>query len=145
MTDRPKLEADFLGTPTATPTLTSPAPRDVADALKIRTVTVYLPVQLHATVTDTARRRGITLTALTEEAFTDHGSNFRELVPTRPGAMPTRVPQRRRGVGGTIQMQLRLNGEQLQWLDEQVTRHGAPSRSALVTAVLDKHLSGATR
>ena len=41
---------------------------------------------------------------------------------------------------GPIQIQLRLDDRQHEWLDTQVQRHGAPSRSALVSAVLSRHL-----
>lgn len=141
-TTRPSLEADFLGDPTparsSAPTAASPG---AAADTRIRAVTVYLPIPLHAAVLDTTHRRGLSITALTYEAFTAHGANFHALTPTpQPGAMPTRTPQRRRGLG-TVQVQLRLSNEQVAWLDNHVASHGAPSRSALVTAVLSKHLN----
>lgn len=44
-----------------------------------------------------------------------------------------------RGQGG-VQVQLRLDQEQRGWLDEQVARLGAPSRSAMVASVYDAWL-----
>lgn len=107
----------------------------------IRNVAVYLPVALRDTLRDHARARGLTITQVVEAAFAEHGADYAELVGARaetPGTMPTRVSVRR--AGATIQVQLRLNGSQHEWLDEQVRRFDAPNRSALVTAVLVRHL-----
>lgn len=58
---------------------------------------------------------------------------------TGSGGMPTR--QRRvRGTAG-IQIQLRLDTNQRAWLDQKQHDVGAPSRSALVAAVLRLHLT----
>ena len=109
---------------------------------QVHNVAVYLPVALRDQVRERARQRGLTITDLVEEAFAQHGANYHELtVPPvhRPGSMPTRsVPRRGHG---TIQIQLRLDDRQHDWLDTQVQRHDAPSRSALVAAVLDRHLN----
>lgn len=143
MTTRAPLNADFFGD-TADPKPMTVGPRAAAPAEhggKVRAITVYLPIPLHSAVGDLTRRRGISTAALVEEAFGAHGANFHELTPSAPpGAMPTRTPQRRRGLG-TVQTQLRLTVEQIAWLDTQAKHHGAPSRSALVTAVLAKHLN----
>ncbi len=107
----------------------------------VHNVAVYLPVALRNEVRDRARQRGLTITDLVEEAFAQHGSNYHELTAQpvhRPGSMPTRANARRGH--GTIQIQLRLDDRQHEWLDTQVQRHGAPSRSALVSAVLSRHL-----
>ena len=107
----------------------------------VHNVAVYLPVALRNEVRERARQRGITITELVEEAFAQHGANYHELTakpPHPPGAMPPRAAARRGH--GTIQIQLRLDDRQHEWLDDQVTRHGAPNRSALVTAVLTRHL-----
>ena len=107
----------------------------------VHNVAVYLPVALRNEVRDRARQRGLTITDLVEEAFAQHGSNYHELTAQpvhRPGSMPTRAVARRGH--GTIQVQLRLDDRQHEWLDTQVQRHGAPSRSALVSAVLARHL-----
>ena len=108
---------------------------------KVHNVAVYLPVALRDQVRERARQRGLTITDLVEEAFAQHGANYHELTAApvhRPGSMPTRSSQRRGH--GTIQIQLRLDDRQHEWLDTQVERHGAPSRSALVSAVLSRHL-----
>ena len=64
---------------------------------------------------------GLTITDLVEEAFAQHGANYHELTAApvhRPGSMPTRSSQRRGH--GTIQIQLRLDDRQHEWLDAQV-------------------------
>ena len=107
----------------------------------VHNVAVYLPVALRNEVRERARQRGLTITDLVEEAFAQHGSNYHELTAQpvhRPGSMPSRANARRGH--GTIQIQLRLDDRQHEWLDTQVQRHGAPSRSALVSAVLSRHL-----
>ena len=114
---------------------------DTTPAGAVHNVAVYLPVALRNEVRDRARQRGLTITDLVEEAFAQHGSNYHELTAQpvhRPGSMPTRAAARRGH--GTIQIQLRLDDRQHEWLDDQVTCHGAPNRSALVTAVLTRHL-----
>lgn len=152
-TDRPNLAAAF--TPTrrraaATDTIPGPGiavtpstPRVVGGvAGDVHNVAVYLPVALRDLVRERAHQRGLSITELVEEAFAQHGANYYELnaAPVhRPGSMPTRSTPRRGH--GTIQIQLRLDDSQHQWLDGQVQRHGAPSRSALVTAALTRHLS----
>lgn len=111
---------------------------------QVHNVAVYLPVALRDQVRERARARNLTITDLVEEAFVQHGANYHHLTPTpthRPGSMPTRSSQRRGN--GTIQIQLRLDDRQHQWLDNQVERYGAPSRSALVAAVLSRHLGEA--
>lgn len=125
----------------AVSTQARPEIRVVASPGKVHNVAVYLPVALRNQVRDRARQRGLTITDLVEEAFAQHGSNYHELTAGpvhRPGSMPTRASQRRGG--GTIQIQLRLDDRQHEWLDAQVQRHDAPSRSALVSAVLSRHL-----
>ena len=52
--------------------------------------------------------------------------------------MPRRAP-RKRGEAG-IQIQLRLDGVQVAWLDEKVAEFDAPSRSALVSTVFKLHI-----
>ena len=114
---------------------------DTTSVGTVHNVAVYLPVALRNEVRQRARQRGITITELVEEAFAQHGANYYELTAKpapRPGAMPPRAAARRGH--GTIQIQLRLDDRQHEWLDTQVTRHGAPNRSALVTAVLTRHL-----
>jgi len=154
MSERPSLAGAFrpaarrtqpaaatAGTDSAVTTEERPEVRVVAEAGKVHNVAVYLPVALRNQVRDRARQRGLTITDLVEEAFAQHGANYHELTAApvhRPGSMPTRSSQRRGH--GTIQIQLRLDDRQHEWLDAQVERHGAPSRSALVSALLSRHL-----
>ncbi len=151
-TDRPSLAGAFKPAVRRQAGATvSPAAQATADpsvyvaglppAGRVHNVAVYLPVSLRGQVRERARARGLSITDLVEEAFAQHGSNWHELAAPpahRPGSMPARsVPRRGHG---TIQIQLRLDDRQHQWLDTQVERHDAPSRSALVAAVLSRHL-----
>jgi len=52
--------------------------------------------------------------------------------------MPIRA--RRHHPDPGVQVQIRLDGRQVTWLDEQAERLGAPSRTALVAALLRAHL-----
>ena len=65
-----------------------------------------------------------------------------DAAPPASAGMPTRTARRQPEPG--VQVQLRLDGHQLHWLDAQVTRLHAPSRTALVLALLRVHL-GAPR
>lgn len=144
MSQRPSLAGAFRpasSRPTAVVHDSTPDIRIATTPGTVHNVAVYLPVALRNEVRDRARQRGLTITDLVEEAFAQHGSNYNELTAQpvhRPGSMPTRASARRGH--GTIQIQLRLDDRQHQWLDTQVQRHGAPSRSALVSAVLSRHL-----
>ena len=84
------------------------------------------------------RRRDITLTELVLDAFEAHGSDWNSLTTTTQTSGPPRRA-RRRGKD-TTQVQLRLDAAQERWLQEQVNTGHAPSRSALVTAVLTRYL-----
>ena len=144
MSQRPSLAGAFRPAaprPSAVVLENAPEIRIEATPGTVHNVAVYLPVALRNEVRDRARQRGLTITDLVEEAFAQHGSNYHELTAQpvhRPGSMPTRAVGRRGH--GTIQTQLRLDDRQHEWLDTQVQRHGAPSRSALVSAVLSRHL-----
>jgi Ohr subfamily peroxiredoxin len=65
-----------------------------------------------------------------------------EAAPPASVGMPTRAARRLPEPG--VQVQLWLDGHQLRWLDDQVTRLQAPSYTALVLALLRAHL-GALR
>ncbi len=118
-----------------------PAIREL-DSARVRNVAVYLPVPLLERCRRTTRSRELTYAELLVEAATVHldelGASF---APPRPAAgpgMPARPARRQPGPG--VQVQIRLDGHQLAWLDQQVHRLGAPSRTALVTALLRAHL-----
>lgn len=122
----------------------APAQKTASEAVPgaLRNVGVYLPPQLLADVKDTVYRERTTYADLLIDAFetlTDEqiaGEFAAETLLTISG-MPRRAP-RRRGEAG-IQIQLRLDGVQIAWLDEKVTEFDAPSRSALVSAVFKLH------
>ncbi|MFF1385701.1 hypothetical protein ACFVWT_19290 [Arthrobacter sp. NPDC058288] len=108
----------------------------------LRNVGVYLPPQLLAEVKDAVYRGRTTYADLLNDAFetlTDEqiAGEFTADTEPRSSGMPRRAP-RKRGEAG-IQIQLRLDGLQVAWLDGKVTEFGAPSRSALVSAVFKLH------
>jgi hypothetical protein len=109
----------------------------------LRNVGVYLPPQLLADVKDAVYRDRTTYADLLIDAFealTDEqiAGEFATEAATTGAGMPRRAP-RKRGEAG-IQIQLRLDGLQIAWLDGKVTEFDAPSRSALVSAVFKLHV-----
>jgi hypothetical protein len=128
-----------------------PAAKRAANATKaselvpgaLRNVGVYLPPALLAQVKDAVYQERTTYAELLVDAFEavddkQIANEFTsETTLTRSG-MPRRAP-RKRGEAG-IQIQLRLDGLQVAWLDEKVTEFDAPSRSALVSAVFKLHI-----
>jgi hypothetical protein len=108
----------------------------------LRNVGVYLPPQLLAEVKDAVYQGRTTYADLLIDAFetlTDEqiAREFTADTELRSSGMPRRAP-RKRGEAG-IQIQLRLDGLQVAWLDAKVTEFGAPSRSALVSSVFKLH------
>jgi hypothetical protein len=104
----------------------------------LRNVGVYLPPALLAQVKDAAYQERTTYADLLIDAFeaVDDKQIAREFsseIRLTSSGMPRRAP-RKRGEAG-IQIQLRLDRLQVDWLDEKVTEFDAPSRSALVSAV----------
>jgi hypothetical protein len=61
-----------------------------------------------------------------------------ETVPTASG-MPRRAVRQRGSAG--IQIQVRLDDDQVAWLDQKVIEFGAPSRSALVSTAFKLHVT----
>jgi hypothetical protein len=109
----------------------------------LRNVGVYLPPALLAQVKDAVYQERTTYADLLIDAFEgiDGKQIAKEFVPvTTPtnSGMPRRAP-RKRGEAG-IQIQLRLDGVQVAWLDERVAEFDAPSRSALVSTVFKLHI-----
>lgn len=109
----------------------------------LRNVGVYLPPALLAQVKDAVYQERTTYADLLVDAFeaVDDNRIAKEFTPetTLPSSgMPRRAP-RKRGEAG-IQIQLRLDGLQVAWLDEKVTEFDAPSRSALVSAIFKLHI-----
>jgi hypothetical protein len=144
--------------PTPTPvkaqkptTRQQPAAKRAANAAKaselvpgaLRNVGVYLPPALLAQVKDAVYQKRTTYAELLVDAFeaVDDKQIAKEFTPDTTltsSGMPRRAP-RKRGEAG-IQIQLRLDGLQVAWLDEKVTEFDAPSRSALVSAVFKLHI-----
>ena len=112
------------------------------DLQKVRNVAVYLPVAVLEAFRKTSRSREMTYADLLVEAATAHledlQTHFRSVPKEVGSGMPGR-PGRGQPQPG-VQVQLRLDGHQVSWLDEQAHRLGAPSRSALVLALLRAHL-----
>ncbi len=106
---------------------------------------VYLPVELLERLRRTARSRELTYSDLLVEAADAHleeaRANFASpTVRRKVSGMPSRQSRRIREPG--VQVQLRLDGHQVRWLEEQVAALGAPTRTALVVALLRAHLGG---
>jgi hypothetical protein len=113
----------------------------------LRNVGVYLPPPLLSDVKDAVYRDRTTYADLLIDAFESVAneqiaSQFATETVLTSSGMPRRAP-RRRGEAG-IQIQLRLDGVQIAWLDEKVQEFDAPSRSALVSAVFKLHLDQTT-
>lgn len=111
----------------------------------LRNVGVYLPPALLAVVKDVVHQARTTYADLLIDAFEaldeeTISSEFAVETVMSSSGMPRRAP-RKRGEAG-IQIQLRLDGLQVAWLDEKVVEMGAPSRSALVSAALKLHVHG---
>jgi hypothetical protein len=109
----------------------------------LRNVGVYLPPALLAQVKDAVYQQRTTYADLLIDAFeaVDDKQISKEFIPKTTltsSGMPRRAP-RKRGEAG-IQIQLRLDGLQVAWLDEKVIEFDAPSRSALVSTVLGLHI-----
>ncbi|KRE76695.1 hypothetical protein [Arthrobacter sp. Soil761] len=109
----------------------------------LRNVGVYLPPALLAQVKDAVYQHRTTYADLLIDAFeaVDDKQISREFIPKTTltsSGMPRRAP-RKRGEAG-IQIQLRLDGLQVAWLDEKVVEFDAPSRSALVSTVFGLYI-----
>ncbi len=110
----------------------------------VRGVAVYLPVELLERLRRTARSRDLTYSDLLVEAADAHleeaRASFANPTVRKMSGMPARQSRRTREPG--VQVQLRLDGHQVRWLEEQVAALAAPSRTALVVALLRAHLGG---
>jgi hypothetical protein len=109
----------------------------------LRNVGVYLPPVLLAHVKDAVYQERTTYADLLIDAFeaVDDNQIAKEFTPDTTltsSGMPRRAP-RKRGEAG-IQIQLRLDGLQVAWLDEKVAEFDAPSRSALVSAAFKLYI-----
>ncbi|WP_261620170.1 MULTISPECIES: hypothetical protein [Pseudarthrobacter] len=114
----------------------------------LRNVGVYLPPALLAQLKDAVYQERTTYADLLIDAFEavddkQIAREFTSVTTLTKSGMPRRAP-RKRGEAG-IQIQLRLDGLQVAWLDEKVTEFDAPSRSALVSTVFKLHIQGKQR
>lgn len=104
----------------------------------LRNVGVYVEPELLTRLKEWTRRQQITYSDLLVDAF-DHVEDAiiaKEFEPERVSVgsgMPRRV-RRPRGTAG-IQIQLRLDRNQVEWLESKAQMLGAPSRSACVSTV----------
>lgn len=111
-----------------------------------RNVGVYLAPELLANVKDAVHFHRSTYADLLLDAFDAMDEEvlareFRsESVPSASG-MPRRAVRRRGSAG--IQIQVRLDDDQIAWLDSKVVEFNAPSRSALVSTAFKLHLDKA--
>lgn len=109
-----------------------------------RNVGVYLAPELLAAVKEAVHLQRVTYADLLLDAFDALDDDiiareFRpESVPSSSG-MPRRAIRRRGSAG--IQIQVRLDDEQIAWLDDKVIEFDAPSRSALVSTAYKLHLA----
>ncbi|MEO4039930.1 hypothetical protein [Micrococcus luteus] len=126
----------------STPEHADTAPADPQRPASLN-VSVYLPESLNLRLRQEKARTGLPYTAVLAAAFDQVGSEHlhtwlhhdrTEPIGARSG-MPASSSWSRHG--GGVQVQLRMSTPQRAWLDEKVTFHRAPSRSALVAAVLD--------
>lgn len=121
-------------------------PAEAADLERVRNVAVYLPVDLLDPLKRTRLSRELTYADLLVEAAAAHMDGLDAAFegggpsPAMSG-MPTRSRPRRRIAEPGVQVQIRLDGHQLSWLDEQVRRLRAPSRTSVVVALLQAHLT----
>jgi hypothetical protein len=108
-----------------------------------RNVAVYLPPATLDAVKAKAREEQTTYSDLLVDAFDavdpeDIARTFNVDAEAAPASVMPRRVRRPRGTAG-IQIQLRLDEHQVEWLDAQVSRYQASSRSALVSTVLQLH------
>lgn len=137
---------DAAASPVATQDDVVAATRD-EEADRVRNVAIYLPVELLTRLRRTARSRELTYAELLVEAASAHLDEVARQFdvphpPTAGPGMPSRAKRRTPEPG--VQVQMRLDGHQIAWLDEQADRLGAPSRTAMVSALLRAHLGEST-
>lgn len=111
---------------------------------RTRNATVYLEDEVADALTDHSRQQRRTYAAITVQAFNTIDGIERLFEPSYTpdtGGMPETPRAIGRAGGPTTMINLRLTDEQLAWLENEVDRVGAPSRSALVNAVLRRYLT----
>lgn len=120
-------------------------PRVSEQANIVSNVAVYLEPDLLDLVRQRRRVTEVSYDQLVGDAFAAVGDDeLARVFRPEPGVTNTSgMPTRQRRVRGTagIQIQLRLDTNQRAWIDQKQHDVGAPSRSALVAAVLRLHLT----
>lgn len=120
-------------------------PRLSEQANIVSNVAVYLEPDLLDLVRQRRRVTEVSYDQLVVDAFAAVGDDeLARVFRPAPGMTSTNgMPTRQRRVRGTagIQIQLRLDTNQRAWVDQKQHDVGAPSRSALVAAVLRLHLT----
>lgn len=108
----------------------------------VRSVAVYLPPPLQARLRHVARTEELTYADVLVRAAANHIDTIATRFSPPPAPANPGMPARNRPCRPTpgIQTQLRLDGHQIAWLDEAAQRVRAPSRTALVVALLDAEL-----
>lgn len=110
----------------------------------LRNIGVYIEPELLTKLKEWTRQQQVTYSDLLVEAF-DHiedATIAQEFEPEKVSAgsrMPRRV-RRPRGTAG-IQIQLRLDRNQVRWLENKAQTLGAPSRSACVSTVFKLYMN----
>lgn len=144
-------EAPTVAAPSNGPVAVAPRQRPAAvkqrvsqQANIVNNVAVYLEPDLLELVRQQRRLTDVSYDQLVSDAFAAVSDDqlVRAFRP-EPGITGlSGMPARQRRVRGTagIQIQLRLDTNQRSWLDQKQDDVGAPSRSALVAAVLRLHL-----
>lgn len=128
---------DVAGAPRPRPTRRSSAARPARAGT--RNVAAYLPPATLQAAGEWTRTNDQTYADLLVKAFDEVAPDVlrRAFVPrstSTSAGMPRRAVVPRGATG--IQRQVRLDDAQLAWLDQQVVDLGAPSRSALIAAVV---------
>ena len=118
----------------------SPSVRHGQDKLSVR-----ISAGVHGKVQTHRKRSNQSNTEILTEAFRTVGSNYRHLTgatnAAHQGPPPRTTPTKRQRRGTTKDLTIYYDAAQQEWLDEQVTNGGAPSRTQLIETVLDKYLA----
>jgi hypothetical protein len=132
--------------PPAEPQIPATAPADVARPSSaddvVRGVAVYLPPSLLDRLRRHARAEDLTYADVLVRAAANHIDTIAARFARPPAPTTGGMPARNRPPKPTpgVQTQLRLDGHQIAWLETAARRAGAPSRTALVVALLQEEL-----
>lgn len=120
----------------------APSPGGSAPEMGPQNVPVYMPQEVLDRLKRERVRQASTYSDLLVDAFDQvtedqirQALGLESSNQKTQGGMPRRA--RRRRTGGGVQVQFRLDADQQSWIDQRVLELDAPSRSALVSGVLD--------